>query len=214
MKTITARLTALSGLFAGVLTLAIAVIGGCIKPGFSHRIDFLSELNDAGSPHALLVGYFGLVPAGILTLLFVWRLRQEIARGARSSVGLVFISLVGIDLLVTHFAPCDAGCPVSGNISLSQQIHNLSGAVSGVLVPIGIYLLIRPLREARFGAATTVVSIIAIATMAFGFFAMATNALPNYVGVVQRVSISGFYIYLALLSGVVFLRSTPPAAAQ
>jgi hypothetical membrane protein len=219
MKKVITKLTPLTGLVAGVITLVVAVVGGYFEPGFDHRVDFLSELNDADSRYPLLIGYLGLVPAGMLTLIFLWRLKDEIDVSTRSIAGLMFIALIGIDLLVTHFAPCDAGCPVSGNISLSQQIHNISGGLGSVLVPIGIYLLIKPLRKAGFGAAMSAISFAAIAVLVCGFVVMVSNVVPEYIGIVQRANIGAFYIYLTLLSMRLFARtriehSAPSASSR
>jgi|GEM_PF-5215204 len=206
MKKLLTRLMALSGLLAAIVILVVASIGGYFEPAFSHRVDFLSELNDADSRHPLLVGYLGLVPAGLLTLIFLWRLKDEIVVSTRSMIGLIFVALIGVDLLVTQFAPCDADCPIAGDISVSQKIHNLSGGLSGVLVPIGIYLLIKPLREAGFGATISTISAVVIAILVFGFVVMATNAMPEHVGIVQRANVAAFYIYMALLNVQLFVR--------
>lgn len=207
MKKLTTRLTTLTGVLAAVTVLAVALIGDYFEPSFSHRLDYLSELNDADSRHPLLIGYLGWLPAGVLTLLFIWRLRREIAPGARSAVGLIFIALIGTDLFVTHFAPCDAGCPAYGAMSLSQQIHNVSGGLSGLLVPIGIYLLIKPLRAAGFSRAAICMSYLAIAILVGSFAVMVAGVFGHAIGIVQRVSIASYYGYLALLSIEIYRRT-------
>lgn len=183
----------------------VIVIAGYAQSDHSHRLDFVSELNAAGSRYPELIGYLGFFPIGLLTLLFLWRLKDSLATSRRVAVGLAFVALVGTDWLVTALAPCDAGCPASGDVSLSQQIHSLSGVLTMLLVPIGIYLLIKPLKAAGFSKASAVASIAVIGAGTATFLLLVTAATES-VGLVQRINVSIFYMYLGLLSIQVYKR--------
>ena len=144
------------------MAFSVIVIAGYAQPDHSHRLDFVSELNAAGSRYPALIGYLGFFPIGLLTLFFLWRLKGSLVASRRVAVGLAFVALVGTDWLVTALAPCDAGCPASGDVSLSQAVHSLSGVLTMVLMPIGIYLLIKPLKAVGFSTAVLAASIAAI----------------------------------------------------
>lgn len=187
------------------MALVVIVLAGYAQPDHSHRLDFVSELNAAGSQYPELVGYLGFFPIGLLTLLFLWRLKDSLVMSRRVAVGLAFVALVGTDWLVTVLAPCDAGCPASGDVSVSQQVHALSGVLTMLLMPIGIYLLIKPLKAAGFSKAVVVASIAAIGAGAATFLLLVTAATES-VGLVQRINVSIFYAYLGLLSIEIYKR--------
>jgi len=116
------KFSALSGVLAAAMTFIVVVIGGYLQPDYSHRLDLISELNAAGSKYPQLIGYLGFLPIGLVTLFFVWRLKDVLVVSRRVVFGLGFIALAGTDSIVTALAPCDAGCPITGKISLSQRI--------------------------------------------------------------------------------------------
>ena len=66
------KFAALSGVLGAVLTLIVVLIAGFIQPEYSHRTDFISELNTDGSKHSVLIGYLGFIPIGFFGLLFIW----------------------------------------------------------------------------------------------------------------------------------------------
>ena len=204
------KYSALSGIFAAILPLIVLPISGYIQPDYSHIENLISELNERGLPHLLQIGYFGFLPIGLVTLFFIWRLKSDIVNSKRSVVGLLFIAFSGVDWLVTVFAPCDQGCPTSGDISLSQEIHNLSGFLTLVLVPVGVYLLIKPLRDSGFGKAVTVISVITLVIIVVTFPIFYYNIFPGAPGLIQRIDLGVFLVYLSILSIKIYARMSQP----
>jgi hypothetical protein len=200
------KYSALSGILASILPLIVLPISGYIQPDYSHIENLISELNERGLPYSLQIGYFGFLPIGLVTLFFIWRLKCDIIHSKRSIVGLLFIALSGVDWVVTVFAPCDQGCPTSGDISLSQEIHNLSGFLTLVLVPIGVYLLINPLRESGFGKAVTVMSVITVVNIVVTFAILIFEIFPAAPGLIQRIDLGVFLVYLSILSIKLYTR--------
>jgi hypothetical protein len=200
------KYSALSGILAAILPLIVLPISGYIQPDYSQIENLISELNERGLPYSLPIGYFGFLPIGLATLFFIWRLKSDIVHSKRSIVGLLFIALSGVDWVVTVFAPCDQGCPASGDISLSQEIHNLSGFLTLVLVPIGVYLLINPLRESGFGKVVTVMSVITVVNIVVTLAILIFEFFPGAPGLVQRIDLGVFLVYLSILSIKVYTR--------
>jgi len=204
------KFSALSGILAAILPLIVLPISGYIQPNYSHIENLISELNQRGLPHSLQIGYFGFLPIGLVTLLFIWRLKFEIVHSKRSLVGLLFVALSGADWIVTVLAPCDPGCPKLGDISLSQKIHNLSGFLTLVLVPVGVYLLIKPLRDSGFGKAVTVMSVITLVNVVVTFPIFLFNISLGSPGLIQRLDLGVFLVYLSLLSIKIYARMLQP----
>ena len=198
------KYSALSGILAVILTLIVLAISGYIQPDYSHIENLISELNERGAPYALPIGYFGFLPIGLVTLFFIRRLKSDVVHSKRSIVGLLFIAFSGVDWIVTVFAPCDPGCPMSGDISLSQEIHNLSGFLTSTLVPIGVYLLINPLRDSGFGKAVTVMSVIVLVDTVVTFAILVFEGFPGAPGLMQRIDLGVFLVYLSMLSVKVY----------
>ena len=204
------RYSALSGMLAAILPLIVLPISGYIQPDYSHIENLISELNQRGLPYSSQIGFFGFLPIGVVTLLFIWRLKIDIVHSKRSLVGLLFISLSGIDWIVTVLAPCDQGCPKFGVISLSQEIHNLSGFLTMVLVPVGVYLLIKPLRDSGFGKAVTVMSVITLVDIGVTFPIFLFNIFSSAPGLIQRIDLGVFLVYLSILSIRIYARRSQP----
>ena len=204
------KFSALSGILAAILPLIVLSISGYIQPDYSHIENLISELNQRGLPHSLQIGYFGFLPIGLVTVLFIWRLKSDIVHSKRSIVGLLFLALSGVDWVVTVLAPCDQGCPKSGDISLSQKIHNLSGFLTLVLVPVGVYLLIKPLRDSGFGKAVTVMSVITLVNIVVTFPIFIFNIFPSAPGLIQRIDLGVFLVYLSILSIKIYARMSQP----
>jgi len=200
------KYSALSGILAVILPLIVLPISGYIQPDYNHIQNLISELNQRGLPHSLQIGYFGFLPIGLVTLLFIWRLKSDIVHSKRSIVGLLFIAFSGVDWIVTVLAPCDQGCPKSGDISLSQEIHNLSGFLTLVLVPVGVYLLIKPLRDSGFGKALTIMSVITLGYIVVTFPIFIFNIFPGARGLIQRIDLGVFLVYLSMLCIKIYAR--------
>lgn len=194
------KLIPLSGLLAAILAIIVIAIGAHFEAGFTHTTHLVSELNAQGSSHPYLIGYLGFIPIGLLTLTFLWALKQALPRSAKATTALSFIASVGIDWLVTTLAPCDKGCPSSGDISISQQIHIISGVISLLLPPIGILLLISLLKQTGVGRSISVLALASAACFITFFALLAGDALSNMHGLIQRINLVLFYGFLSALN--------------
>ncbi len=202
------RIAALSGVLAALMTFWVILIAGYYQPDFSHGQKFVSELNASGSLFANVIGYLGFLPIGLITLFFIGQLKQALEWSKRVATGLIFLGFSSLDWLVTAVFPCDVGCPTTGDISVSQTIHNLSGLFSTVLVPIGIFLLIRPLQKMKFHPSVVVFSIISIIAYIASFGLIVGHVFEEFNGGIQRTSLLFFYGYLSALSVNIYFKKS------
>ena len=122
-----------------VYAAAFYIVGGALKPGYSHSANFISELNATGTPWAQELGLFGFIPLGLLLSSFLW-VASPVSRAAGASrVGLLLLWSQPLAFIGAAAAPCDAGCPADG--SSLQQVHNLLGLVTYFAAAVGFFLL-------------------------------------------------------------------------
>lgn len=54
-----------------VMALGLIVVGGAIKPGYSHVSQYISELNATGTPWASEIGWLGFAPLAVVLFIFL-----------------------------------------------------------------------------------------------------------------------------------------------
>lgn len=178
------RLAAACALGAGALALATPLLGGALRPGYSHCAQYISELGEIGAPHAAWVNRLGFLPIGLLVLLFC-ALAARGLTATRERIGLLCLSGVGWSYLVAAFFACDPGCPADG--PLRQQLHNAAGVLEYVGGGAGILLL-------RGGSP---LSWLCAAGTWLGLAGMLTPDLADWRGLFQRVAELSLFGWLA-----------------
>jgi hypothetical membrane protein len=104
------RILSLCGIFAPVLLLSAVLIAGSLHPDYSHISQAISELGAQGAPYRSILNFVGLVPAGILTLLFSLAMFRRIKGGTALYISCSLVALVGLGRLLAGIFPCDPGC--------------------------------------------------------------------------------------------------------
>ncbi len=140
------RLFALCGVIAPVFFVFIVILGGAMRPGYSHLSDTISELFSPGSPNKLLLDTLHTVYAVLLVLFGIGVLR--LVRTSRPSglTGILgasaFIAMGLTSVLSAARFPQD---PWGAAPTFAGQMHQLvHGAISllGILymILIGIWM--------------------------------------------------------------------------
>jgi hypothetical membrane protein len=126
------------GVLAPILRHIAIYLIGYLTPGYSAKIDFLSELGAHGAPHAVIMNTLGIALIGVLMVCFSLGVRK--LRGFESGVSpsAILIGVSGVAFLFVALFPCDPGCSTA-NPSRGMKIHLLAGLVAmgaGVLSPL------------------------------------------------------------------------------
>ena len=105
---------AVCGIIAPILYLLTAIIGGALRPGYSHITHSVSELLVVGAPNKPLLVTM-LIIYGVLMILFPIGLHRGINGGKGSKVGPVFLVIAGVLVLLsaTLFPQDPGGEPVT-----------------------------------------------------------------------------------------------------
>lgn len=188
----------LAGMFAFVPHLVAVLAASAQRPGFSHRMQYLSELGERGSATAGLVNFAGILPTGLLLAWFGLGLLL-LYRGQRAmAVCGSLIVLHGVCRVIVAFFPCDAGCrPLLP--SHSQSIHNLAASIGFVALTAAVFTAAAWLRARRRG-----IGIVA-ASYALGATAVAAQVLlvvapGTSTGLYQRVALGALQLWVVLFA--------------
>jgi len=132
----------LCGMIAPVLFILTAILGGALRPGYSHIADTVSELFSPGSPNKPLLDAFHTIFAillilfGIGVLLFVRRSKQNLLLGSLGAA--LYIAMGCVSVATAAIFPQDAwGSPPT----FQGQMHITLTGIVGLLSIASILLL-------------------------------------------------------------------------
>jgi hypothetical membrane protein len=128
----------LCGVLAPLLWASVIVLGGSLRPGFSHFTQYISELGERGSSTELLMRYGAFVATGLMHVAFAGALATTFRSSRLGVVAALLIGLNGLARIGAGYFPCDAGCTETG--SLGQRMHSLSAAVGFLSLAISTIL--------------------------------------------------------------------------
>ena len=174
-------------------TLAWAALG-FLRPDYSHRRQFISELAAAGAPYAgVMTGAFLLL--GLLSLAFARGLHRGISRGRGSPLGPALIALFGAGSIGSGIFRCDPGC---GGHSWANALHTLITHLGlGALVLATVTIPLRFTRDPAwraYRAYSWLTGLVAVGLFAKGFAAF------GGAGLGQRLFIGVLFLWLGVLA--------------
>lgn len=140
------RLASLTGLLGVAWIVGLVLVGGATYPGYSHTVQFVSELGARGAPHATVVNLAGFLPAGILICAFALLAWRSLPRSTPASLGFLGLFLYAIGYVGAGFFPCDAGCRPE-QPSVTHMLHTSIGLAGYLLAPLTLLLLAQAARR-------------------------------------------------------------------
>ncbi|GAB5564119.1 MAG: hypothetical protein Wins2KO_11820 [Winogradskyella sp.] len=176
------------GILGAFLFLITTLIGGFLIDGYDIHKQFISETYAIDTEYGLILRQFGYIPSGILLALFCILSEQHFKNSKSSKIGFYGVGIFyGLATIVVSIFPCDSGCNRELiNPSTSQLIHNLTGALTYIVVPISIILIgfgVKRFDSKTFSKQSFVLGGIGL------LFVIILFVSPNsdYVGLVQRI---------------------------
>lgn len=183
------------------LALVLPWLAGLQHAGYDQRRQFISELGAVDAPGAGPVSIaFGLV--GLLLIAGGVALVYSLVDPRAVAWAAAVVALAwGASYLVSGVAPCDAGCPGTGEVSAAQELHTRAG-VAGYAVAVGGVVAFA--YAARGSDAAPVALGVALVVVVAG---LASLEVESWRGALQRL---GELVLLVWLVEVVRRLTVPP----
>jgi hypothetical membrane protein len=201
------RVLSLCGVVSPLLFVFTTILGGALRPGYSHISDTVSELFSPGSPNKLLLDTLHTTSA-VLTALFGVGVLQ-LVRGSQHSgpmgwIGAAMIIAAGlVNVATATVFPQDAwGSPPT----LAGQMHKILAAVLALLSILSTLLIGVWLNRVGLFPDFGTYSFVTVAVLILsGGFAVAKLGTPT-MGLTERITILAGLQWTFILALKMFLR--------
>jgi hypothetical protein len=183
------------GILGAAFFVIASLLAGLIAENYDPVAQLISESMSVDRPYSKEISYFGYIPSGILVMIFA--LAAPVNMPQSKQIRLSFYGIVlfyGFATITVGIFPCEAGCNKEMiNPGISQVIHNLSGLVTYIGMPICLLLIGFGLKHANTRALLSRVSILLGISSAFFILVLFTSPLNPYAGLIQRI-IEGIFV--------------------
>jgi hypothetical protein len=203
----------LSGLLAAIVYVTAVILGGLLRPGYDHLTQPISELTAAGVPNKGLLDIFFLV-YNLFVIVFGVSLFLRANRDSRgrlsgrvAGVALVAAGICGV--LLQLFFPQDPGgasAPVTTTGTLHIVFAGCAALVSMLTLLCGA-LMFRKQTELKGYVVYSLLSLV-VMFVSGGFGAAAATSGFALFGLVERITIGTFVLWLYVISRALYRVAT------
>lgn len=188
--------------FFGVASL----LGGFQFTNYNPISQYISETMAIGTPYGKELRYLGYIPSGILLTIFSFLAIKKLPKSNLTKIGFWGLGVFyGIATIIVGIFPCDKGCNKELiDPSISQLIHNLTGFLTYVFVPISIIIIGIGLREQKNYNGLSKVALICGLNCIVFIGLLLSDPLTKYAGLYQRIIEGTFIIWIIACS--IFIR--------
>jgi hypothetical protein len=187
----------------GVLFFSVAsFLGGFQFDNYDPISQYISETMAIGTPYGKTLRYFGYIPSGILLTIFAFGAINKFPKSSLTKIGFWGLALFyGIATIVVAIFPCDTGCNKDLiDPSISQLIHNLTGLLTYIFVPMSILIIGIGLRNSKNYLRLSNIAIICGLICIVFIGVLMSNLSSNYEGIIQRIIESLFILWIITCS--------------
>ncbi len=178
--------------FIGILGVTLfgvaSFLGGFQFDDYDPISQYISETMAIDMPYGKSLRFFGYIPSGTLLTIFAFEGFKKFPKSNLTKFGFLGIGIFyGIATVVVGIFPCDSGCNKElVDPSISQLIHNLTGLLTYIFVPISIIMVAIGLRKSKNYRGLSKIGIICGITCII-FVGLLSDPLTNYAGLYQRI---------------------------
>jgi len=192
------KLTFLVGIFGVSLFILSSILGGILIENYSLTSQYISETYAIDTEYGIYLRTFGYIPSGILLTLFCFLGIKYFQPSKLTKIGFYGLGIFyGLATVIVGFFPCDSGCNKEFiDPSISQVVHNLTGLLTYIFVPISIILIGIGLKQLphynRFSIQSITYGIISILFI----YLLISDSNSPYIGLYQRMVETIFIIWI------------------
>jgi len=196
------KIAYLSGLSGVALFILASFLGGLQFENYSHTSQLISESYAIGTPYGIALRYFGFIPSGLFIFCFSILSLKLLPASALSRGGFIILGLFyGLGTVLVSLFPCDEGCDKELiDPSLSQLIHNLSGLLTYLLVPLCLILLGIAARKWDNAKYISYAGIICGITAMLFVGILSANLHSELAGLYQRIIEGSILLWITMCS--------------
>lgn len=182
----------------GVTLFAVpSILGGFYIENYNPLSQYISESMATGTVNGEALRYYGYIPSGILLMVFGFFAPRKFPKSIWVTLGFLVIALFyGAATIIVAIFPCDAGCNKEWiDPSISQIIHNLTGLLTYLFVPLAMILIGLALRKFESYKTLAVFGILG-GLICYVFVGLLSDPLTTYAGLFQRIVELIFVIWI------------------
>lgn len=192
------KLIFIVGILGASLFIIPSIIGGFLIENYSLTSQYISETSAIDTEYGLVIRSLGYIPSGILLTIFFFVGFKKFPQSKLTKIGFYGMGVFyGIATIIVGIFPCDSGCNKEFiNPSISQIIHNLSGLLTYIFVPMSIILIGIGLKKSSIfnrlsiqGITYGIISILFV-------YLLLSDPKSEYVGLYQRIVETIFIIWI------------------
>ena len=192
------KLTFFIGILGVTLFVASTIVGGFLIENYSFTSQYISETYAIDTKYGIFLRSLGYIPSGILLTIFAFLGYKKLPQSKLTKIGFYGLGVFyGIATIIAGFFPCDSGCNKQFiDPSISQVIHNITGLLTYIFVPLSIILIGLGLKKYPIynrlsiqGITYGIISILFV-------YLIFSNSNSENIGLYQRIVETVFIIWI------------------
>jgi len=192
--------------FIGILGVTLfslaSIVGGFQLDNYSHLSQFISETYAIDTPYGQEIRYFGYIPCGLLLTIFSFLAIKKLPSATLIKLGFLGLAVFyGIANIIVGIFPCDKGCNKEFiNPSISQIIHNLTGGLTYLFVPLSILLIGIGLQSFKTHLTLSKIALFCAVNSLIFVGILFSNPASQWLGLYQRIIELSFIVWIIACS--------------
>lgn len=187
-----------AGISSVLIFLFAVIVGGFLLPGYSHVSQLISESYAIGTAYGLQLRFLMFAPSGILIAVFAIGAGNIIPGTRISKIAFYGVAIFyGIATVVVSLFPCDEGCDKQlVNPSAAQLIHNFTGLLTYIIVPICLLVLGAAAHKWPNGKSMAYTGILCGLICIFFVSLLSSDVESAFAGLYQRIIESSILFWI------------------
>ena len=186
------------GTLGAILFVISSIVGGLLIDNYSLTTQYISETYAIDTEYGLVLRSLGFIPSGVLLTIFAFTGYKKLPQSKLTKIGFYGLGVFyGIATVIVGFFPCDSGCNKAFiDPSISQIIHNLTGFLTYIFVPISIILIGLGLKKSPNYKRLSIHGITYGILSALFVYLFFSDTNSEYLGLYQRIIETLFIIWI------------------